>query len=690
MQLKRIVGAALSTLMAGVSLMAPVLAADLADYPAPFVPNGTADFAIVVGSTADPADIVGAINVAARLGGEPGEVVTLSGTGAGIAGGKSEDIPLGSELNSTTGLGETFTDSKVAGLLDTRISHGDDDYDIHEEITLGTGLRITVTGESGVDDEFGSDVVLTTADEGLVKYCYVFEDDIEWEYLDGTTTNSLADKKLEITFLGQDLEIISFDADSITLQLGSKVSLGEGDTVVVGTDTVEVGSIYSETVEISVGSYTEFVDEDTETEIGDSGVYVEIETIAYSSDDPALSKIIARVGTDVGETYNDGDSMELFGEPSKAKDAEWVWGIDVNNTAANDYLCAVHNQDRADTDDDPPGVGEYITFPNDYGQVGIVELTVDTFGEYRIYFDDMVDYDAGDVSDDNDVIVFESRDTAENEGFKIGSEESELVYVNETGYIGYLNEDSEIVGVSGSTFSIAFEDYTADVTWQLNPSGRINETYITEQESGKVLMVKVHETGGSIDGLGGTEKDADGEDILYDSVQLGTREYDIRTIDGIIIDDPSSNGDSDRVIFFMPGDQLLATTAIIGPEGSVTGGVAGQSVERVVPIKASVAKLDTDVADAAAEPNLILVGGPCVNKLTAEALGLTFPTCGMEAADSLGISEGEAIIKLVEDVFKTGKVAMVVAGYDAADTVRACGKLQNYEAADLTGMELVV
>jgi hypothetical protein len=690
MQLKRIVGAALSTLMAGVSLMAPVLAADLADYPAPFVPNGTADFVIVVGSTADPADIVGAINVAARLGGEPGEVVTLSGTGAGISGGKSEDIALGSELNASTGLGETFTDSKISGLLDARITHGDEDYDIHEELVLGTGLRITVTGESGVDDEFGSDVVLTTADEGLFKYCYVFEDDIEWEYLDGTTTNSLADKKLEITFLGQDLEITGFDADSITLQLGSKVSLGEGDTVVVGTDTVEVGSIYSETVEISVGSYTEFVDEDTETEIGDSGVFVEIETIAYSSDDPALSKIIARVGTDVGETYNDGDSMELFGEPSKINDAEWVWEIDMNNTAASDYLCAVHNQDRTDVDDGPPGVGEYIELPNDYGKVGIVELTVDTYGEYRVIYDDNVDYEAGDLSDNNEVIMFESRDTAENEGFKIGSEEAEVVYINGTGFIGYLNEDSEVEGVSGSTFSIAFEDYTAAVTWLTGADGRIDNVTITEEESGNAIRIDVSDSGSIIDGLGGTEKDADGTDVLYDGVQLGTREYDIRTIDGIKIDDPSSNGDSDRVIFFFPGDEVLATTALIGPEGAVTGGVAGQSVERVVPIKASVAKLDTDVADAAAEPNLILVGGPCVNKLTAEALGLTFPTCGVEAADALDISSGEAAIKLVEDVFKTGKVALVVAGYDAADTVRACGKLQNYEAADLTGMNLVV
>ena len=117
-----------------------------------------------------------------------------------------------------------------------------------------------------------------------------------------------------------------------------------------------------------------------------------------------------------------------------------------------------------------------------------------------------------------------------------------------------------------------------------------------------------------------------------------------------------------------------ANVIVAGPGTSTTSteyssvtvnSVAGQSV----------IKLDTEVTDPASR-NLILVGGPAVNRLTAQAMGLTYPTGG---ADS-GIPEGAALIRLVENAFGGSNSALVVAGWDAEDTRAATSVLQNYRS----------
>jgi len=74
----------------------------------------------------------------------------------------------------------------------------------------------------------------------------------------------------------------------------------------------------------------------------------------------------------------------------------------------------------------------------------------------------------------------------------------------------------------------------------------------------------------------------------------------------------------------------------------------------------------------------VLVGGPAVNRLTATALGLTYPTYG--GSGLLPFAEGEGYIALVDGVVETGKYAVVVAGWEAADTRDATSVLQQYDS----------
>ena len=98
-----------------------------------------------------------------------------------------------------------------------------------------------------------------------------------------------------------------------------------------------------------------------------------------------------------------------------------------------------------------------------------------------------------------------------------------------------------------------------------------------------------------------------------------------------------------------------------------------------------VVKLDSEVTDAAAK-NLILVGGPAVNSLTAEAMGLSFPTYG---ADS-GIPEGAALLKSIDNAFGGSNSALVVAGWSSDDTRNAARYLQAYNSNSLSGDSMTV
>ena len=71
------------------------------------------------------------------------------------------------------------------------------------------------------------------------------------------------------------------------------------------------------------------------------------------------------------------------------------------------------------------------------------------------------------------------------------------------------------------------------------------------------------------------------------------------------------------------------------------------------------------------DKNVIIVGGTCVNTAAAEALQLPEHTCGAAFTTATGVQAGQFLIKGVQDAFTSGKLALVVAGYEAEDTVAA-------------------
>jgi hypothetical protein len=124
-----------------------------------------------------------------------------------------------------------------------------------------------------------------------------------------------------------------------------------------------------------------------------------------------------------------------------------------------------------------------------------------------------------------------------------------------------------------------------------------------------------------------------------------------------------------------PSSQAQATIAV-GKSPTASGGGVGGTVttDTLLPITADIVKMDTDsdIATVKTANDLIIVGGPCVNQLAAQVLGLTYPACGATS----GIPTNAALVQLFADKFATGKTALLVAGWEAGDTKLAAQMVQ--------------
>ena len=100
------------------------------------------------------------------------------------------------------------------------------------------------------------------------------------------------------------------------------------------------------------------------------------------------------------------------------------------------------------------------------------------------------------------------------------------------------------------------------------------------------------------------------------------------------------------------------------PETTVTSGTGGTATTL-----GSVTAKDTELTSTDKAKNLIVIGGSCINSVAAEILGGAY--CTSEFTTNTGVGEGQFLIKVVTSPYASTKVAMLVAGYQAADTTNA-------------------
>lgn len=91
----------------------------------------------------------------------------------------------------------------------------------------------------------------------------------------------------------------------------------------------------------------------------------------------------------------------------------------------------------------------------------------------------------------------------------------------------------------------------------------------------------------------------------------------------------------------------------------------------------SVSVKDSEVSSVS-DKNLIVVGGSCVNTVSAQLLGVNYPSCGVDFNRATGIGSNQFLIQTFAE--SGGRVATLVAGYNAQDTTNAVAYLADHGA----------
>jgi hypothetical protein len=188
------------------------------------------------------------------------------------------------------------------------------------------------------------------------------------------------------------------------------------------------------------------------------------------------------------------------------------------------------------------------------------------------------------------------------------------------------------------------------------------------------------------DDMAGTSTDGAGvNDVLFSSdkyhasATLHSDSDVTQDIDwwGTLVTTNADDSDQKTVEIMYPKSQVYANLYIGAVGSSVIGGSVGGGSTQLGDILVK----DSEVSSVSSK-NLIVVGGSCINSVAANLLG---SGCGSDFTDKTGIGSGQFLIQSMASPYSSSKVALVVAGYEAADTVNAATFLRTQTVDTMTG-----
>jgi hypothetical protein len=728
---EKVIAAFMTTITLLSTFGSALAAVTLGDYPTFLFTNHNLNAYVVVGAAAQPADVVGAVDLAARLAGESYQEVSSSGGGVTVTGGKSDDIPIGKAITESGYLDQTFTIDQLAGLQKGEITFAGDSYNVEDEIYLiGTSPTVCASLNCS-DDDYKTGVYMEVA-TGALRYYYIFDEAMNVS----TATSS---DPVQINFLGKTLKITSTSsATKFTAYVGTVYSMNVGDSVTVEGKTVTLKNVGSNGAVMLDIAGTAYTISGTQTK---AGIEITIDDYFYSD---TLSERAATLvmGKESISSYQNGDVYlkqdNICNDDPNDTDC-WVWMVSglTSNTATSgtppssgpilgiESAWVINNYD-----DNPITVGGCYKYPNDYAEVCMNSLTVpdDNYETVTVKIQDGINFAAcnagltnqqGLLIESNVADGLQLESDAWTGGYITTDTRTEKIWLtlnttNSTHNVlnaMYISSDGSkaCAGImlatnTNTNFGRVYYAETKDDNVNLYLKGAMtaaDDTNITLDIAGKTatdlpsqyddIVIQIgHAVNATFSRIGTTASTEEAGELKWCGTKgacalpgtgwtnIGTKEDDERSMYGIIIQDPKANGASDQEIFKIPSDQVFATVIVKGPSTTVSS-TTGSTVKNVVPVTTAVAKLDTEITDpATVGKDLVLVGGPAVNTLTAQAMGLTYPTYG--SSGLLPITQGQGYIKVFDGVFVAGQQVVVVFGWDATDTRNACSVLQEYSS----------
>jgi hypothetical protein len=140
---------------------------------------------------------------------------------------------------------------------------------------------------------------------------------------------------------------------------------------------------------------------------------------------------------------------------------------------------------------------------------------------------------------------------------------------------------------------------------------------------------------------------------------------------GSFIERDTSSGTNNKVAVKYPDSEMYANVLVTSPEAVVTPGQGGGAGGQITVVK------DTEVSTVK-DKNLLVIGGSCINSVARAIVdpNATASICGADFTAKTMVGAGQYLIKAVASPYNPAKVAVLVAGWEAADTKNAVAKLK--------------
>ncbi len=809
--IKKIVALGATTLL-GATMIAS--AADLSEYPEPFIKDGKFSGALVVGDKAAAEDVIGVSDIAMSLqyaatkkvGTTTTTTVTTEGDvwRVGTSTRKLEMVQSTDTLsgesirNITTSIDEDELEALADGSITTeKGTAGYNQYIYFDDAGINGGYVKFMEN----DEDVTADFLYFKGGEQIARYAIEFKTSLESDVEDstgskdttGTYLGDLEDEK--ITILGKDFDIVkarrvSATGNSVELTLmGGAIrdTLSEGETKtytiegkdyeVTVTAITDTGTIYAK---FNVNGESTRSLKDGETATLADGTQLGIsDIIPNEAGDVTADLVEFYLGaskvylkdTDISDTSSSND-LEFGSEKiddchvtitgSDDNSTLKIDTIELNITADDDYYVEAGHSLTEYMDEPQAFLGLWdIRYEGLDPSVEVETYRVKTAGadQYKLEFVDgdgntatiPIAYTSGSSNlrmgdDDDDLILNESQIINKNDYF-IVTDESQDDGNRKTYALRYKGADKVASGETalvkfdnlgnGQRIEQTFKDNlgsTADATLKLGGAtfGVINVSPDTSDDF--YIRVDLNGDGSfgnnvvAINTNAGMKIEIDNESINYSSILLtfstpnsnhydnvapadvklnisasnGEVQFDESSGDDIAWVSPSGEtntryaytsmgakfkwenptNDPDTLTIEYPKEQRLPLVYITTTGSKITTTGTAESVESVTinKIEVGATKLASEIADVSAQ-NLIVVGGPCANAVAAEVKGNP-EDC------TAGYEPGKGLIELFDT--GAGNVALVVAGYSAADTRAATSVLANYQDYELKGTKMEV
>ena len=147
----------------------------------------------------------------------------------------------------------------------------------------------------------------------------------------------------------------------------------------------------------------------------------------------------------------------------------------------------------------------------------------------------------------------------------------------------------------------------------------------------------------------------------------------------------TGNSDDKSLQVLYSGDPMSLTYYIGEVAASISPGDNSGSGNGTVSVQAV---KDSEVTKFS-DKNIIVVGGSCINTVAAQLLGSSTPLCTNDFTAKTSVGAGGYLLQTFASPYNAAKIATLVAGYEAAETVNAADYLLTKNVTTAVGDKYV-